>query len=175
MSLHLVIDGYNLIRRSSSLSLLDREDLERGREELIQRLAIYRRARSFSITVVFDGWNQASLSPSQSNQKGIRVVFSRRGQKADRVIAQIAREMGEGAMIVTSDTQLRLEAERHNATVIPSEEFERRLEMVSYMEQKGMEPDDSSKPPGPRRPQKRGPSRRLSKKARKTRRRVERL
>jgi len=175
MSLHLIIDGYNLIRRSPSLSILDRQDLERGREELIRRLALYKRTRSFPITVVFDGWNQANLSGSRTTQRGIRVVFSRRGQKADEVIIQMAKEMGERAMVVTSDTQIQLEAKHHDAAVIPSQEFEQRMEMTSHMNQKGTDSDDVGEQTETRGTRKKGPSRRLRKNARKTQRRIKKL
>lgn len=175
MSLHLIIDGYNLIRRSPSLSILDWQDLEEGREELIRRLAIYKKARSLPITVIFDGWNQGSLSSSRTTRRGIRVVFSRRGQKADEVIIQMARKMGEGAMVVTSDRQVQLEVERHHATVIPSEDFELKMEMASYMNQKGIGSDDFSDHTETKGTRKKGPSRRLPKNVRKAKRRIKKL
>ncbi len=175
MSLHLIIDGYNLIRRSPSLSILDKEDLEGGRDELIRRLAVYRHARSIPITVVFDGWNRGSSSSSPTPQRGIRVVFSRMGQKADDVIIRMAREMGEGAMVVTSDRQVQLEAERHRATVIPSEEFELKMEVASYSNLKGIDSDDFGDRTETRGTRKKGPSRRPPKNVRKAKRRMERL
>jgi len=175
MSLHLIIDGYNLIRRSPSLSILDRQDLERGREELIRRLALYKQARFLPITVIFDGWNQGSLSVCRTTERGIRVVFSRRGQKADEVIIRTAREMGEKAMVVTSDRQIQLEVQRHHATVIPSEEFELKMEMAAYMNQKGIDSDDFRDQSETRGTHKKGPSRRLPKNVRRAKRRMEKL
>jgi len=34
MPLHIIIDGYNVIRRSKQLSLLDLQDIQEGREAL---------------------------------------------------------------------------------------------------------------------------------------------
>jgi len=66
MSLHLIIDGYNLIRQSPWLSLLDARDLEAGREALLQSLADYRQRRlQHKITVVFDGWQGGGLRESR--------------------------------------------------------------------------------------------------------------
>ena len=56
MPLEIIIDGYNLIRQSSSLKRLDAQDLEQGREALLERLIAYRQVRGHPITVVFDGW-----------------------------------------------------------------------------------------------------------------------
>jgi len=175
MPLHLIIDGYNLIRRSPSLSILDTQDLEEGRVELIRRLALYKQSRSIPMTVVFDGWGQGSLSRSRKTQRGIRVVFSRIGQKADDVIVQMAREMGEKAMVVTSDRQVQLEVEHYQATVIPSEDFELKMEMASYVNQKGIVSDDFSDRTETKGTRKKGPSRRLPKNVRKAKRRLERL
>ncbi len=175
MSIHLIIDGYNLIRQSPSLSILDRQDLEAGREELIRRLALYRQAKPFPITVIFDGSNQANLPGPKKVEKGVRIIFSRMGQKADDVIIQMARESREGAMVVTSDRRLQIEAERYHATVIASEDFEQKMEMVLRVNQNGIDSDDSDEGPEIKGTQKKGPSRRLPRKLRKARKRVERL
>ncbi|MBW2057114.1 MAG: NYN domain-containing protein [Deltaproteobacteria bacterium] len=175
MPLHLVVDGYNLIRRSPSLSILDRQDLEKGREELIRRLASYKRARSLPITVVFDGWDQGTLSGSSKMEKGIRVIFSPRGRKADQVIIQRAREMGEKAIVVTSDRGIRAEVERCHATVIGSEEFEIKMEMAFHMDLEEAEPPFPHVPPEPRGTRKKGPSRRLPRHMRRLKRRTNRL
>jgi len=175
MSLHLIIDGYNLIRRSPSLSILDRDCLEKGRAALIQRLARYKRVRAFPITVVFDGPNQPHFLASKTIERGIRLVFSREGQKADDVIIQMTRQMREKAMVVTSDTQLQREVVHHDATVIPVEEFERKMEMSSYMANKGINPEDRGEHSETPRTQKKGPSRRLSKRARKAQQRIKKL
>jgi hypothetical protein len=175
VSLHLIIDGYNLIRRSPSLSLLDNQDLEQGREELIRRLALYKQAKSLRITVVFDGWDQVRLSGSRTTQRGIHVAFSRRGQTADDVIIRMAREIGEGAMVVTSDRQVQMEAARHHATVIAAEDFEGRMEMAAYTNHQGIDSDDLDDQAQTKGTRKKGPSRRLPRSVRKAKRRIRRL
>lgn len=175
MSLHVIIDGYNLIRRSPSLRSFDRRDLEEGRSELIRRLATYKKARSVPITVVFDGWDQGGFSGSHTKERGIHVLFSRRGERADEIIARKAREMREKALVVTSDRAVQREAQRHGATVIPSEEFEARMEIASRLEE-GIAPAeplrDLTSYKGTR---KKGPSRRLPRRVRRAKRRVESL
>ena len=175
MPVHLIIDGYNLIRRSPSLSVLDKQDLERGRGELVRRLARYKQVRSIPITVVFDGWNQASLSGSSTMERGIRVVFSRRGQRADDVIVRRAREMGEKATIVTSDRQLQMEVQRYHATIIPSKDFEMKMEIATHASKKGTEQEDFSDQVERKGTRKRGPSRRLPKNIRRAKRRWDKL
>ena len=54
--MHIIVDGYNLIRQSDILRLHERQGLEAGRKALVHLLAGYRRSRGHRITVVFDGW-----------------------------------------------------------------------------------------------------------------------
>lgn len=83
--------------------------------------------------------------------------------------------MGEKAMVVTSDREIQLEVQRHHATVIPSEEFELKMEMASYMNQKGIDLDDFPDQTETKGTRKKGPSRRLPKNTRKAKRRMEKL
>jgi hypothetical protein len=55
MSIHIIIDGYNLIRQSTTLSKLDQQDIMLGRDALVDMLAAYRKIKPHRITVVFDG------------------------------------------------------------------------------------------------------------------------
>ncbi|NQT68664.1 MAG: NYN domain-containing protein, partial [Desulfobacteraceae bacterium] len=55
MSIHIIIDGYNLIRQSNFFSTIDRRDMQLGRETLIETLAAYKGIKGHKITVVFDG------------------------------------------------------------------------------------------------------------------------
>ena len=103
MSIHIIIDGYNLIRQSSSLSLLDHQDLQLGREALVVMLAKYKRIKHHKITVVFDGTNALSFSGHRDYIDGIEIKFSRFGESADSVIKKIAAGEKEKALVVSSD------------------------------------------------------------------------
>jgi len=173
MSLHLIIDGYNLIRRSPTLSALDRQGLQEGREELIRRLTLYRQLKPFPITVVFDGAGQTIHTNNPATRGGsIRVIFSTGGQKADQVIQQMVRKLGEATIVVTSDRGLQAEVERRHGTVLSSEEFELKMELAIHTGQKGIDPRDQI---DARTTPKKGPSKRPPKKVRKTKSRIEKL
>ncbi|MBW2739271.1 MAG: NYN domain-containing protein, partial [Deltaproteobacteria bacterium] len=73
MSLHIIIDGYNLIRQSNTLSDLDRQDIQLGREALLNMLAAYKKIKRHKITVVFDGTNAPFLSPRSDKIKGVEI------------------------------------------------------------------------------------------------------
>ena len=93
---YLIIDGYNLIRQWPELAMLDRADLQSGREALLQELRAYQREKRHRITVVFDGRERGGVSGGAENAGGIGVRYSRQGETADEVIAHLVAEAGMG-------------------------------------------------------------------------------
>ena len=173
MGMHIIIDGYNLVRQSQELSRLDRVDMARGREALIEKLAAYRRLKPHRITVVFDGAGAPPLSPARDRAKGIGVVFSRAGETADTVIARMARQERATAMVVTSDLALARGAEACGAAVIESAEFEARMAMAAAME--GGEPAEGELRRRRVSTRKKGEGRRLPKRLRQNRMKTDKL
>lgn len=164
MSVHIVIDGYNLIRQSNSLSTFDRQDIQLGREALIDTLAAYKRIKHHKITIVFDGTNAPPFSQHKDQIKGIKIKFSRSGETADTVIKRIVVKEREKALVVSSDLDVVNFAASNGAATISSPEFEEKIIMAAYMDTKGVENEDSDGwiPTT----KKKGPSRRLSKRKR---------
>ncbi len=74
MTIHLIIDGYNVIRQSQELQLLEAQDLEAGRVALLARLAGYRERHRHKITVVFDGWLGGALKESRDRYQGMSII-----------------------------------------------------------------------------------------------------
>ena len=95
MAVHLLIDGYNLIRRSASLGAQDKLALELGREALLERLRQYKRIQRHRITVVFDAGSKPLLGEEHSQQKGIRLIYPGQGETADSVIKRICQKEGD--------------------------------------------------------------------------------
>jgi predicted RNA-binding protein with PIN domain len=170
MAVHLVIDGYNLIRQSPALSAQEELCLELGRDALLERLRQYKRVRSHRITVVFDAANKPNLAEERSQQQGIRIIYSGQGETADTVIKRMCRNQGEKVLLVTTDRELASYAEGRGSVAIDSEDFEARMEMALYMDAKGVEEENEKErwhsDKGTR---KKGPAKRLSKKARRRR------
>ena len=175
MSLHVIVDGYNLIRQSPSLSRLDARDLQEGREALIHMLTAYRRARGHRVTVVFDGTQAPMFSRRRDRIGGVGVVFSRQGETADAVIARMAEREREKAMVISSDRQVALAASACGSGNISSPAFEERLMMAIAMEAPSGEEDDAPVRQPRQKTRKKGPSRRLPKKIRQQRRRATKL
>ncbi|BBO92386.1 NYN domain-containing protein [Desulfosarcina ovata] len=174
MAIHIIIDGYNLIRQSGDLAGLDRQDLQLGRDALVDLLAAYKKIKHHKITIVFDGTDEPSLYGSRDHAKGIAIRYSSGGESADDVIRRMARREKEKALVVSSDREVMDAAEAAGATVMTSPAFEDKIAMARYLSVKGDgEPIESTGwVPTTR---KKGPGRRLPKRKRKTRQRMEKL
>lgn len=175
MALHIIIDGYNFIRQSRTLSLLDQENLQIGREALVDLLAAYKKIMGHMITVVFDGKHSDAVSEQRQQMKGIRIVFSRHGELADAVIKRMAKAERERAVVVSSDNEIINFSASHGAATIGSGEFEEKVSMASYMEIKGVVSEEGSGEGWQPTTKKKGPSRRLSKKDRKQKVKIKKL
>jgi predicted RNA-binding protein with PIN domain len=115
----IVIDGYNLIGSESGLS----GALEHKRNWLIKQLVRYQEIKKFNLTVVFDGWRSGQAHEAAERAGGVAVVYSRLGEKADAVIVRIARAQSSGAVIVTSDREIRSAVEKLGAVTVSAAEF----------------------------------------------------
>lgn len=166
--MHIIVDGYNLIRQSDTFRQSERKSLEEGRKALIRSLAGYRKLRSHRITVVFDGWVGGSPTEERDLAFGVEIVYSRLGEKADEVIKRLLAKGDEEILVVTSDREIATFAVRRGKTAIASAAFDERLERVTAgsfpADASGTEDaDEDDDRPGMKR---KGPSRRLSKQQR---------
>jgi len=162
MAIHLIIDGYNLIKQSPTLSRLDAIDMEKGRDELINRLIPYKKIKKHIITVVFDGCKGGGLKQEKIRDRGIDIIFSKKGEEADDVIKKMVGVMREKMVVVTSDREIADFSERRGAAVILSPEFEMKMEMAVFSDKKGLNEEIYDEPETAH-AKKKGPSRRLKK------------
>ena len=151
-----IIDGYNLIGSDRGL----RGELEHQRNSLVQRLSRYQEVKGHTVTLVFDGWKSGSLDEVSEIKQGVRMVFSRQGEKADSVIIRLARQQGSGCVVVTSDREVRRAVERFGAAAIYAGEFSQILRNLELSAETDGQQDE-------RRSSKKGNPNRLGKKERK--------
>ncbi len=173
MPIHIIIDGYNLIRQSATLSALDQQDIMLGREALVDQLATYRKIKPHRITVVFDARHSPLFSQQNDRHQGIAIRFSRRGESADDVIKRMAREEREKALVVSSDREIINFATRCGAATISAPQFEDKIEMAIQIEHHAEAIENGSERVS--RIKKKGPSRRLSKKLRRNKMKIKKL
>src|SRR5262245_41952714 len=116
-----LVDGYNVIRRSPLLAESERRGLEAGRRALLEILAGLA-STGDRFVVVFDG---SGTARAVSVSHGVQVVFSSARERADDVLADLARQ---GGVVVSSDHGVKRAAPRAGAVAIGAEEFLLRLE-----------------------------------------------
>lgn len=167
--MHIIVDGYNLIRQSDTFRQAERKSLEEGRNALVRSLAGYRKLRGHRITVVFDGWVGGSPREERDLAGGVEIIYSRLGEKADEVIKRLLERGDEENLVVTSDREIAVFAVRRGKTAIASAEFDQLLgrsaagssaSEASGGEEGDDDDDDRTGMKG------KGPSRRLSKQKR---------
>ncbi len=123
----IVIDGYNLIHAMPELARLVATDLERARDGLVAKLAVYRSQWNVRVTVVFDGRGagvQQTRPPG-----GVEVVFSRAPQTADAKIKNMLalEKSPKSWTVVTSDNSIIIFARDYKAKTTSSAEFAAKL------------------------------------------------
>jgi hypothetical protein len=159
MSLRLVIDGYNFIGQTSGLT----PRLQGDRDALIDRLSDYEKVKGIPVSVVFDGWKEGHASQTRAVEKGIEVIFSRQGEKADQVIIRLIKSLRERAIVVSSDREIRDWAAREGAVSLTVREFQAKMEEARRSADEDREDDGEE---GSFRKEKKGNANRLSKKER---------
>lgn len=175
--MHLIVDGYNVIRQSDTLRGYERISLEAGRQALLRSLAGYRQRRGHRITVVFDGWAGGSPREERDRAGGVSVIYSRLGEKADEVIKRLLQGGAEEIMVVTSDREIVNFAARRGKTSIDSVAFAALLEGVAGEPSPGTAPEAEAQEDDDRRgaARKKGPAHRRSKRERAALARIKKL
>ena len=175
--MHIIVDGYNLIRQSDTFRQSERKSLEEGRNALLRSLAGYRKLRGHRITVVFDGWIGGSPLEERDLAHGVEIIYSRLGEKADEMIKRLLAKGDEEILVVTSDREIAVFAVRHGQSAVASAAFDERLERNaagSFVAESDdtEDADEDDERPGMKR---KGPSRRLSRQQRATLARIRKL
>lgn len=160
LSLRIIVDGYNFIGADEGLSI----NLHAQRAQLIERLSVYQKIREIPVCVVFDAWKQGMFSQSFEMQKGVEVIFSRLGEKADQVIIRLVKRLKEQCIVISSDREIRNVADQEGATSLTIGEFQRKLDQADKILSSGeMEAREEE---SPSREKKGGNPNKLSKKER---------
>lgn len=109
---------------------------------LIESLIEYKKKKGHNITVVFDGWKTGGAKENHSVIGGIRVIYSRLGEKADSVIRRIISSEKRGWVVVTSDRDIAAHAWTSGSVPISSEDFTNAIEKMNTEKSIAYEVDD---------------------------------
>ncbi len=146
MPLIILIDGYNVLGAFGKQRPEQAGAIDEIREALITRLSLYSQRKGHPVIVVFDAWRERTGREHHENRTGVRVVYTKRGERADQVIQRLAREYGRACAVVSSDLEIIQTAKSHGAFVMKSQEFKVKLELLGNSqscEGKAMAPKQS--------------------------------
>lgn len=98
------IDGYNVIHESASLQRVFEEDIERAREELIERVSKWVSSTQDVAKIIFDGQGiRTESSPHHPGTTDVEVLFSSKHKSADHIIERAVFQANrKGRVIVVS-------------------------------------------------------------------------
>jgi predicted RNA-binding protein with PIN domain len=127
----LVVDGYNLLHASGVFGQpSDEPTLENARRALLGYLAEHLSERDRPrTTVVFDGKDAPPGLPALSSYEQIQVLFSRRKQSADDLIADLitAEKQPRELLVISSDHGVQRSARQRGVAYADSETWIRGL------------------------------------------------
>jgi uncharacterized protein len=125
----LLVDGYNVIRRTPALAAAERYSLAGGRDALLTALRASYRHTAHTVIVVFDGDGDAETSQPFGGCRG-RVIFSRHDEPADAVLARLAHAleaMGAHFTVVSDDLEVQRSSRASGARIASAAELSGRL------------------------------------------------
>ncbi len=134
---HILIDGYNLIG-------IAHKNLEKARNDIIEKLRNYSESKGHNITIVFDGWKSGQGAETKMRIGNVNIIYTRLGEKADFVIKKILSEDIRPWIVVSSDREISDFADKKGFVSITSGEFEDKLDSILYLD-KRQEIEDSLK------------------------------
>lgn len=120
MSLHFVLDGYNLIKKSPQLALMK---LEAGREALIALIEQKNLQGSHRnpVTIVFDG---KMFGDDIRHVSGLRVIFTSHESADDRIKTIVDdADNPKNIVVVTDDREIRYYVRSLGARLMTTQEF----------------------------------------------------
>jgi predicted RNA-binding protein with PIN domain len=128
-----IIDGYNVIHKIPDIKELMESDLQSAREKFVFLLDNYFSTKKIQVYVVYDGCNDITTFNIHSTPR-IRVLFSKRNQKADILIKILADERKNKALttIVSSDHEVFQYGKVSRCNVMKSEDFIKKIKAKSF-------------------------------------------
>ena len=146
MSPGFIVDGYNLLHCFPGLGRMADQDLERARDALVSRLAVFRGRKRIRVVVVFDGG--AEGEPVRFQSRGIEIIFARQ-QSADARIVKMVRALKhpKAWTVVSSDRWVKEHAGTYGVKAMNSSAFVE-LVPVGSGPGAGSEPDKPEMKPG---------------------------
>lgn len=96
----------------------------------MSKLISYRNRTCHHITIVFDGWKSGAHRQEEEIRGGVRILYSRLGDKADAVIKKMVSDGSREWIVVSSDRDIADHAWASGSVPVASGLFLERLEQT---------------------------------------------
>jgi predicted RNA-binding protein with PIN domain len=96
---NLLIDGYNLIG-------IGHNNLEKARNDIIEKLSLYAKLKSHEVTIVFDAWKAGQSVENRTKSGRVTVIYSRIAEKADQVIIRMIGKHDKAWIVISTDREI---------------------------------------------------------------------
>ncbi|MFQ5559771.1 MAG: NYN domain-containing protein [Nitrospinota bacterium] len=133
----ILIDGYNAMM-AGSMALSNGALADDLRDSFIEKLVSYSALKGHITTVVFDGWRHGRPLEQTNLLRGVTVVFSKKGERADDVIKRMVSPQGMEWVVVSSDLDVRRFCQAKGAVAIHASEFIDKMGLAPYTVMKGV-------------------------------------
>lgn len=97
--------------------------MEKARDGFVNLLMDYKKIKAHDITVVFDGYKNGAGTEHVAVRGGVKIIYSRLGEKADNVIKRIVSNEHKEWIVVSSDRDIVNHAWAVNSIPVPSDKF----------------------------------------------------
>ena len=97
--------------------------MEKARDGFVDLLIDYKKIKTHDITVVFDGYKSGVGVEHVAVRGGVKIIYSRLGERADDVIKRIISKDRKEWIVVTSDRSIADHTWSVNSIPIPSDRF----------------------------------------------------
>lgn len=122
---YLLVDGYNIIFASKSLSELADANIDAARDRLLELLIDYKAYKDYEIILVFDAYRLKNHPTEVLNFSGVYVVYTKTAETADQYIEKTTHEMMKkyDVTVATSDGIEQIIIRGKGAILISAREF----------------------------------------------------
>lgn len=122
-----LVDGYNIIKNNPMFQFMEMKNRAEARALLIKQLRNLFMHTTNRVIVVFDGDGERE---QVSHEDHIRIVYSRHGETADRVIARLATEakqVGRMVSMYSNDGEVRQSVVEQGGTALTTRQLTSQL------------------------------------------------
>ncbi len=123
----ILVDGYNIIKNNSMFQYMEMKNRAEARALLIKQLRNLFMHTTNRVIVVFDG---DGAREQVSHEDHIRIVYSRHGETADKVIARLAAEAkqtGRTVSMYSNDGEVRQSVVEQGGTALTTRQLTSQL------------------------------------------------